>query len=482
MIDDRDPPPGGDEEDFATLFEQSQGAPGERLRVGQKVRGKILQIGSDWTFLDIGAKGEALLATAEICDEEGRATALVGEEIEARVVRLRDDGIVVSRVLQRGPESREMLAEARELGLPVEGLVQGVVKGGLEVDVAGVRAFCPASQVDLRYVEDLAAYVGERLTFRVSEYREGGRNVILSRRALLEEEQAKLAAETRKKIAVGAVLGGTVASLREFGAFVDLGGVDALLPVSEISRARVERPADVLRVGQPLEVKIVRLEGDRITVSRKALEPDPWDQALESFAEGTKHRGVVVRLQPFGAFVELCPGVEGLLHVSNLGDPRIKDPRQLFAEGQELEVTVITVDPAKRRIGLALSEVAAAGPVEIAKGRMLTGKVERVESYGVLVRLPGPPVGGRPPRGLIPVEEIGPSRGDLRREFPPGADVKVIVLEPDAQGRIRLSRRAALEADERGEAAEYLRDHGEKAGFGTLGDLLARERPPKKRK
>jgi small subunit ribosomal protein S1 len=488
------PPPSDDEESFAALFEESlkssAAPPGEArsrrggfaaVQVGQTVQGKLLQFGTEWAFLDIGAKGEALMATSELIDAEGKATAVPGDLIEGRVVRIGADGIIVSRVLQKGRDGRAMLEEAHQLRMPVEGVVKAVVKGGLEVEIAGARAFCPASQIDLRYVEDLNAFVGQRFPFRVTEYREGGRSVVVSRRALLEEEQEKRAQETRKTLGIGAILSGTVTSLREYGAFIDLGGIEGLAHISELAHGRVQRAADVLQVGQSITVQVIKMEGDKISLSLKALAGDPWDKAAETYAEGTRHHGVVTRVQPFGAFVELAPGIEGLLHVSNLADTRIKDARRAFSEGQEVEVTVISLDLPRHRLGLAPSSAAGAS-VDLTTGAVFVGQVERVESYGVFVRMPGPPVGGRPTRGLIPLEEIGPTKGDLRREFPTGSEVKVMLLEPDAQGRVRLSRRAALDAEERAEAAEFMGGAAAPTGFGTLGDLLSKRGDEKKKR
>jgi small subunit ribosomal protein S1 len=470
---------------FEELLEASlEQAPLARIEEGQEVTGTVLQLGSEWTFVDIGAKGEALIATSELLDDKGHATVQVGELLEARVLRRGREGIVLSRILGGGAQGKRILEEAHELGRPVEGVVKAVIKGGLEVEVGGVRAFCPASQISLRYVEDLAEFLERKLPFRVTEYREQGRSVVLSRKALLAEERAKQAEQTRKKLEVGAVLPGKVSSIRDFGAFVDLGGVDGLLHVSEISHRRVSRVDEVLRPGQELQVQIIKMEGDRLSLSLKSLEGDPWDNVTERFAELTQHRGSVVRVQPFGAFVELAPGVDGLLHISTLDDPRIKDARRVFEEGQSVDVTVVSIDPSRQRIGLALTDRfrAGTGTVALTPGAVVTGTVERVEHYGVFLRLPGAIPGandaGRAPRGLVPREEIRDAPDDLRRRFPMGHEVRVQVLEPDDKGRLRLSERAAQAIDERAEAAAYLdadRKGGESApggGFGTLGDLF----------
>jgi small subunit ribosomal protein S1 len=245
----------------------------------------------------------------------------------------------------------------------------------VEVTVSGLRAFCPISQLDARYVEDAAAWVGQRLSFRITRFEQGrgrGPNIVLSRRTLLEEEARKKAAEARALLEVGKVVRGTVTSLTSYGAFVDLGGIEGLLHVSEIGHGRVEHPQDVLAVGQQLEVEVTRIEppkGDktqeRISLSRRALLADPWEQQAGRLTPGTRHPGKVVRLETFGAFVELTPGVEGLLHVSELGgEQRLRHPREAVQPGDELEVTVTAVDLERRRISLSLAPPAAGAPGE----------------------------------------------------------------------------------------------------------------------
>src|SRR5262245_31637210 len=227
-----------EQEDFATLFAR-EGAK-QAVHVGQVVKGRILQIGEETLFVDIGGKGEALIDRAELTDDHGNLTVKVGDAIEATVVRAGDEVRLSYRLLQ-GIQAREGLAAAAHTGLPVEGKVAAVIKGGYEVTVAGLRAFCPFSQMDLRRADAPEAYVGRVLEFRISRYGEQGRNIVLSRRVLLEEQAAVAAEETRKKIVPGAVLPGTVVSLADFGAFVDLGGVQGLVPGSEVSNWRLAR-------------------------------------------------------------------------------------------------------------------------------------------------------------------------------------------------------------------------------------------------
>jgi small subunit ribosomal protein S1 len=464
-------------EDFATLFANQQTGPA--LEVGQVVRGRVIQIAAESVFVDVGGKGEAWIDRAELVDDEGRLRVAVGDEIEAAVVSTRDE-IRLSYKLQRGAQARQALAAAVESGIPVEGKVAAVIKGGYEVTVGGLRAFCPFSQMDLRRVATPEDYIGKVLEFRVTRFSESGRNIVLSRRQILEDRAAETAEATREKVVPGAVLPGTIASLADFGAFVDLGGIQGLVPISEISHVRVAHPSDRLRVGEAVTVKVLRVdEGKgRISLSLKALEGDPWVAVSGSLRERRVVRGRMVRATDFGIFVELLPGVDGLLHISEI--PRSKQGalREGVAAGAEIVVMIITIDAAKRRIGLALApdDVAAGAQVEsaVSVGAVLTGTVERVESFGVFVRL------GPGQTGLIPLAELGTQRGsDPRKAFPLGSEVKVLVLAIEEGGRrIRLSYTQALAREEQAEAQAYIQDTSTKSGgFGlTLGDLFRRAR------
>jgi small subunit ribosomal protein S1 len=459
-------------EDFATLFAQHEAR--RTLEKGQLVKGRVIQITAEHVFVDVGGKGEAWIDRAELADAEGQLRVKVGDEVEATVVSTGDE-IRLSHRLRQGAQAREALAMAAETGVPVEGKVAGVIKGGYEVTVGGLRAFCPFSQMDLRRAESEQDYVGRVLEFRVTRYAEGGRNLVLSRRALLEEQAAAAAVETRKKILPDAVLSGTVVSLADFGAFVDLGGVQGLVPMSELSHARVERAGDRLRVGETVTVKVVRLDEakGRITLSLKALEGDPWATVPGQLRERQIVRGRAVRATEFGVFVELLPGVDGLLHASEIPRHRAGALREMVAATAEIAVMIVGVDPAKRRIALALApEGASVGEhVEsvVTVGAVVTGTVERVEPFGVFVRL------GPGQTGLVPNAELGTTRGtDHRRMFPAGTELKVLVLGIEEGGRrIRLSREKALVHEEQAETQAYIKDAGRKGGFGmTLGDFL----------
>jgi small subunit ribosomal protein S1 len=365
MTADSKPP----EEDFAAMFAASEQAAGRprrpRLAIGDRVRGKIVSIGQEVTILELVGGGEGTLETLELRDATGKLTVKAGDTLEARVVAMGDKQGFVALRRGAGPGGRADLAAAAATGLPVEGIVTGVNKGGVEVDVAGVRAFCPLSQLELRPVADPAAYVGRRLAFRVTRHEEDrrGANVVLSRRVLLEEEARGRAEETRGKVVVGAVLPGVVTAIKDFGAFIDVGGIEGLLPASEISFDRGVRPAEVLTVGQPVTVQVMRIEKrddprrpEQVSFSLKALERDPWLDAAGQFPVGTALRGQVTRAEPFGAFVQLVPGVEGLVHISELGAGRhLRHAREAVKPGDTLEVTVLVIELDKRRISLGLA-------------------------------------------------------------------------------------------------------------------------------
>jgi len=483
-----------EKESFAELYEASTkheaGTSRRMPRVGEKVSGTIFQLGAETAFLTLTSKQEAMIDLDELKDEEGILRFGVGDAVEAYVIEAGAKGIYLSKSLPKGMATLEMLADARSSGIPVEGLVLSVNKGGLEVAIGDIRAFCPVSQIDVRFVEQPEHLVGERYLFKVLEVR--GKKVVLSRRALIEEELKARAAETRKLLAEGKVVRGKVTHLREFGAFVDLGGIEGLIPVSEISHVRIARPSEVLKTGDDVEVEVLRIEPpnpsspdkakhkERITLSMRARQEDPWKLAAAELKEGDRVQGKVVRLQPFGAFVELRPGVDGLIHISALSDRRIAHPKDVVKVGQEVQVVIEKIDPAEKKVGLRLvREEPEPAPEEKAPppkkeappkmGQVVTGKIDRIEPYGVFLVFPGG-------QGLVPASETGTERGtDLKRHFQLGQELKAAVIEIDQSRRVKLSVTAAEKADERA-AIESWRQSQPKAGggkgLGTFADLL----------
>jgi small subunit ribosomal protein S1 len=348
------------EESFADLLAKSFVEAG-RLEPGQKVEATVLKITGDWVFVDIGQKGEGVVDKKELLDAEGQLTVAEGDRIPVYFLSSRGGEMrFTARV--GGDAGLGQLEEAWRGGIPVEGVVEKEVKGGFEVKVAGRRAFCPHSQIALRGGSS-EAFVGRHFSFRIAQYGEGGRNIVLSRRALLEEERARQKEALKGTLREGQMVRGTVTRIQDFGAFIDIGGVEGLLPVSEVGWGRVEDIRDRLREGQEVEVvlKAIDWERERFTFSLRDTLADPWQEAAYNYPEGSCHRGKVSRLAPFGAFVTLEEGVDGLLHISKLGaGRRLSHPREAVREGEVLEVKIEQVDRENRRISLSLAEVSRA--------------------------------------------------------------------------------------------------------------------------
>lgn len=465
-------------EDFAAMFEASLKA--KRIEQGQTIEGTIVAIGPEVAFIDVGGKGEATIDIAELKDEDGDVEVNVGDRIQAVVISTAG-GISLSRKLARGAATRAQLEDAYRSGLPVEGKVEKEVKGGYEVRIAGQRAFCPFSQIDTVRGTQPADHIGKVYTFRISEYKEDGRNLIVSRRALLEEEQRATAAEVKESIVAGAVMKGRVASLREFGAFIELGGgVQGLLHISEMGWSRVSDPSQVLKLGEEITVKVLQVDDakQKISLGLKQLTDDPWSRVQTTYEVGQVLTGQVTRVTEFGAFVELEPGVEALAHVSTFPPTgRAGGWKGSVTPGTTAAFEILTIDPEKKRIGVALvpegsarADAATRATDAIVPGARLKGKVERHEKFGVFVFL----APGR--TGLIPLSETGvPREGDVAKAFPVGSDVDVIVLEIDETGRrIRLSVKAIGDAQEAAEVREYSeRERSGKQPFGgSLADKL----------
>ena len=463
------------EEDFAAMFEASTKP--KRFEKGQTLEGTIVAIGPEVAFVDVGGKGEATIEIDELKDANGELDVAVGDRIQAMVVST-EGGLALSRKLARSAATSRHLEDAFRTGLPVEGRVERTVKGGYEVRIGRQRAFCPISQIDTLRT-DPSAHEGHVYEFRITEYKEGGRNIVVSRRALLEERQQASAAQIRRAIVAGAVMKGRVASVREFGAFVDLGGgVQGLLHVSEMGWSRVADASEVVKPGEEITVKILRVDDDkqRISLGLKQLTDDPWSRVHETYEVGQVRTGRVTRVTEFGAFVELEPGIEGLAHASTFAPTGRSDGwSALVAPGKTGSFEILSIDLEKKRIGVALlpeGSARAGGAAllqpEIVPGARLTGKVERHEKFGVFVFL----APGR--TGLIPLSETGvANEANVARELPVGGDVDVIVLEVDSSGRrIRLSAKAVQGAREADEVREYTerRDSAPAEGFGSLAD------------
>jgi small subunit ribosomal protein S1 len=462
------------------MLAQSEGAaPPVRRKKGDKLAVPVVALNDDWVFVSLGGKEEGTIRReefappgAEASEAEKRAPLpAVGDTVEAYVLSACGGEVVLTTQLGGRDASLASIEQAAAAGIPVEGTVARTVKGGFEVRVSSVRAFCPLSQIDLRWPKEPTLYLEQTFRFRILEFKENGRNIVLSRRSLLEEEREKQKEALRETLQPGAVVSGRVRSVQKFGAFVDLGGVDALIPISEMAWSRVEDPTEVVAEGQQVTAQVLQVDWDRerISLSLKALGKDPWEEVAGRFPAGSRVQGRVARLANFGAFVTLEPGVDGLVHISAMGaGRRINHPKEVVAVGDEVEVEVVSADAAKRKISLSMEHRYRDSLGSLPRaGDTLDGAVEKVAEFGVFVKLPSGHT------GLVPNVEMATERGaDHKRMFQPGNAMEVAVLGVEEGGRrIRLSRKALIRREERAAAAAYA-PPADGGGFGTLGDLL----------
>ncbi len=464
---------------FAELFESTSKTSSRKLFPGERVSGRVVKIGKDTIFFDLGGKSEGFAGMIEFLDKDGNLTVKEGDHVEMRVASIRDGIHLTKGMKVQGADALEILRDARENLIPVEGRVSKVVKGGFEVDLSGNRAFCPISQIDLSFCEKPEDHIGARYPFRIIEIKEKGKNIIVSRRMLLEEEKEKKLKETMERLKPDLECEGKVTRLMDFGAFVDLGGIEGMIHVSEISHARINRPSEILKPGQQVKVKVMRIEPDKdgqqkIGLSMKALEPDPWEKGL-GFQEGEIIHGKVSRLTDFGAFVEVVPGVDGLVHISEISYDRISHPSKLLHVGDSVDVLVMGIDHPARRISLSIKEAVIRKGVEgdqvhLEIGQVLKGIIEDIKPYGLFVRLPQL---GMKMRGLLPLEELRDSqKGDLKKRFPKGREIQVEIVSIDEKGRIRLSQKVIEEREDRKDYEKFLEKEDKAGKLGTLGDLF----------
>jgi small subunit ribosomal protein S1 len=467
---------------FAELLEAGSEATRGRLYLGDTVSGRVAKISKDTVFVDLGGKSEGIADIQEFLEKDGNLTVKQGDWVEMRVSSIRDGIHLTKGIKIQGADALEILREAQQNLIPVEGRVSGVVKGGFEIDLSGIRAFCPSSQFDLRFCEKPEEHIGARYPFRIMEIKEKGKNVVVSRRVLLEEEQEKESIETLKRLRPDLECEGKVTKLTDFGAFVDIGGVEGMVHISEISHMRINRPSEILKSGQLVKVKVMKIELDKegkrkISLSIKALEPDSWEKGL-GFEEGEIIRGKVSRLTDFGAFIEVAPGVDGLVHISEISYERISHPSRLLHEGDRVDVLVMGIDRETRRISLSIKEATikkrmieeGSDKVQLQVGQTLKGIVEDSKPYGLFIRLPqfGPKV-----RGLLPLEELRASeKGDVKKRFPRGMEIQVEIISIDEKGRIRLSQRVMEEREDQEDYKKFLEKEDKGGKMGTLGDLF----------
>jgi small subunit ribosomal protein S1 len=333
----------------------------KELTVGMRVKAKVVSIGDEHLMLDVGGRSEAVAETRHFKDPEGAVKVKAGDELDLYVVTAGDQVTLAPSVKAEGNAALAQVRQAHTAGIPVSGRVTALNAGGLTVDLAGVRGFCPFSQIEAGFCADPSVYVGKTLEFLVTEVKDGRGGVVVSRKQLLRRKEKENAGKLLATIKIGDELEGTVARLEPFGAFVDLGGVDGLVHVSEIRHERTNHPKEALSPGEKVRVKVLRLEKgkdgrQKIALSIKAAQPDPWEGVESRYPRGARVKGQVVRLTDFGAFVNLEPGIDGLVHVSEAATMRVEHVKDVVTRGQEIEAVVLGVDPEKKRIALSIRQ------------------------------------------------------------------------------------------------------------------------------
>ena len=360
-----------DTKSFAEMFEESYATP-KHFSVGEKVEATVVNISPEWVFVDLGAKSEGYIDKKEFLNDDGSLTVKEGDIIAAYFLSSRHSEKLFTTKLTAKKSVDEFLVNAYQNAIPLEAVVEREVKGGFSVKIsASANGFCPFSQMETRRIDTAADYVGKKFDFIVIEYGENGRKIILSRRPLLEKIEQDKIAGLKETLQKGMTVQGVVTSVRDFGAFVDIGGMQALLPVSEMTWGRVEDTKSLYKPGDTIEAVIINLdwENDRVTLSFKDTLPDPWNEVVRNYIEGSTHRGKVSRLTDFGAFITLEAGVDGLLHISKLGKgKKIKHAQDVLSKDREIDVKIEKIDRDSRRISLDLASNDEAKPASKEEG------------------------------------------------------------------------------------------------------------------
>lgn len=468
-----------DSGDFGAMLDEE--APMKKLdiEVGSRVKGRLIYMSKETAFFALSLKHEGIMPMAELKDKNDQPTVKIGDVISVYVVAI-DDAIHLSKKISKLGADLSTLEEAKNNNIPIEGKIVAVNSGGVEVEMAGIKAFCPIGQVDIHFVEDPSTLVGQTLAFLVKQISGNGRNVVLNRRALLEKERKESAKERLANLEVGQQVTGKIVRLADFGAFVDLNGIDGLIPLSELGFGHNTRVDERVSIGDLVTVEVMRIEPDpkregqmRISLSLKAAMPDPFETYGQYLVAGASLEGKVARLETFGAFIELFDGVDGLIHISELSEQRVRHPSEVLNIGDPVTVRVLDVDMPKRRISLSLRENVqrqaqnGASTSTTKRGDKLDGVVERVERYGIFLKL------SNGQTALLPGSESGSPRGaDLNKPFPIGTTVPVMVIEVDDRSRIRVSKIAREKAEEQALVQSYSGRKGQQASLGTFADLL----------
>lgn len=488
MNEEQIPPDGEEpeEENFAELFEAYSDGMSEDLSVGDRITGKIIAIEKESVFLDTGSKVDGVVDRMELLDDNGELPFAMGDEIELYVVAANESEIRLSKAMS-GAGGFDMLRDAYESRIPVEGTVTESVKGGFAVEIMKKRTFCPISQIDTRYVETPDEYVGQTFSFLIKRFEEKGRNIVISRRDLLEQEQAEARKEFFKTLKIGDDLEGTVTKLMPFGAFVELvPGVEGLVHISELGWSRVENPEQAVKNGERVRVKLLKMapgEGNKpgkISLSIKQTSGNPWDTVTDTVQNGAKLSGRVTRIMPFGAFVEIAPGIEGLIHISEMSyTKRIHTPDEVVQPGQTVFVVVKSVDGENRRVSLSLRDAEGDPWADVESkyrpGQPVTGTVEKKERFGIFITLE-PGITGLLPRSKITAAQDSAAIERLK----PGNPIHIIVDTVNLIDRkISLGLSGETDSDE---WKNYSTPQTSGGGLGSLGDMLRQAMDAKNKK
>jgi small subunit ribosomal protein S1 len=423
-------------DDFMSLLEESYSD--RPVAEGQVVKGKVLAVEKELVIIDVGLKTEGRVALKEFAQPGKDAEIKAGDTVEVYLERIENalGEAVLSRDKARREEAWTRLEEMSTKGERVDGVIFGRVKGGFTVDLGGAVAFLPGSQVDVRPVRDVGPLMHVATPFQILKMDRRRGNIVVSRRAIMEETRAEQRSELVQNLAEGQVVDGVVKNITDYGAFVDLGGIDGLLHVTDIAWKRVNHPSDVLNVGQTVKVQIIRInpETQRISLGMKQLDKDPWDIVIEKYTVGTKVKGKVTNITDYGAFVELEDGIEGLVHVSEMSwTKKNVHPGKILSTSEEVEVQVLEIDAAKRRISLGLKQVQS-NPWESfsashPKGSVVEGEVKNTTEFGLFIGLDGDV------DGMVHLSDLDYSRPgeEAIKDYKKGDMVKAVVLDVDRE-------------------------------------------------
>jgi small subunit ribosomal protein S1 len=427
-------PTGEHEPTFAELLEQSLGNAGTE---GEVVVGKVVRIENEHVLVDIGFKSEGFINLSEFRDAEGKTSIKVGDNVEALIEAVEDEHGVIILSKEKADKMKvwDEIYKAYNADGVVKGKVISRVKGGLSVDI-GVRAFLPGSQVDLRPVRNIEKFIGAEVECKILKFNKRRGNIVLSRRALLEKERETLRADTLKRLQEGAVLDGIVKNITDYGAFIDLGGIDGLLHITDMSWGRISHPSELLEVGDEVRVVVLKYDGERqrVSLGYKQIQPDPWSAVTERYHVGDKVRGKVVSLTDYGAFIELEEGVEGLIHVSEMSwVKKIKHPSKILSIGDVIEAVVLDINVEARRISLGLKQTAENPWEKIRErypvGTRILGKIRNITDFGVFVGI------DEGIDGLIHISDISWTQRIKHPSeiFKKGQEVEAVVLNIDTE-------------------------------------------------